>query len=251
MRFLLAFSLLLTSSAAIGQVVGGMDFKLEKLYMDEKWEDLGDRAQRMTEDDKHKKDPEPYLYVSMAYYQINQANDAKLNEAYPKALADAVKYAGKFRSKDKEGTWFNDNISYFDDLKKAVIADASAYVDDPKKLRVAVTSYKNLSKAIPEDHNILFFKGVLEQMNRNDGEAERNIKDAMNGLATAYSDPKYKGNRVSNPLLEDGLIRWADLLMERSYADSARKTLDVWGAQFFPNSEKIKAKSESIALKKN
>lgn len=250
MRLFLAFSLFLTSTAAIGQVVGGMDFKLEKLYMDEKWEDLGDKAQRMTENDKYKKDPEPYLYVSMAYYQISQANDAKLNEAYPKALAEAVKYATKFRSKDKDNTWFNDNISYFDDLKKVVIADAAPFVDDPRKLRVAVTSYKNLSKAIPEDYNILFFKGVLEQTNRNDGEAERNIKEAMNGLATAYSDSKYKGSRASNHILEDGLIRWADLLMEKSYADSARKTLDVWGAQFFPNSEKIKAKSESIALKK-
>lgn len=233
------------------QVVGGMDFKLEKLYMDEKWEDLGFKALKMTEDDKYKKDPEPFLYVSMAFYQISQSNDAKLQEEYPKALADAVKYASKFRTKDKDNTWFNDNSEYFEQLKKTVIADAAQYVDEPKKLRVAVTSYKNLCKAIPEDNNILFFKGVLEAKNRNDAEADRNIVEAMKGLSAAYADPKYKPSKASVHVLEDGMLRWVDILVEKSYVDSARKTLDVWGAQFFPDSEKIKAKSASIALKKN
>lgn len=250
MKHLLPLIFIFSILNASAQVVGGMDFKLEKLYMDEKWEDLGFKAIRMTEDDKYKKDPEPFLYVSMAFFQISQGNDAKLQEEYPKALADAVKYATKFRSKDKEGTWYQDNKDYFEELKKVSIADASIHVDDPKKRRVAVTSYKNLNKAVPEDFNILFFKGVLESMNRNDAEADRNIVEAMNGLATAYADPKYKPSKASVNLLEDGMMRWADLLIEKSYVDSARKTLDVWGTKFFPNSEKIKTKAESIALKK-
>lgn len=235
---------------ATAQVVGGMDFKLEKLYNEEKWEDLGDKALRMTEDEKYKKDPEPFLYLSMAFYQISQSNDAKLQEEYPKALADALKYAVKFRSKDKEGTWFVDNKDYFEELKKASIADAAQYVDDEKKRRNAVTAYKNLTKAIPEDYNLLFFKGVLETMTRNEAEADRNIIDAMKGLSAAYTDPKYKPSKASVNLLEDGMIRWADLLIQKSYVDSARKTLEVWGTQFFPTSEKIRTKAESIALKK-
>lgn len=227
-----------------------MDFKLEKLYNDEKWEDLGDKAISMTEDDKYKKDPEPYLYASMAFYQISLSDDPGLKSAYPKALFEAVKYATKFRTKDKEGTWAKDNRDYLELLKKACIAEAAPHVDDPKKYRVAVTTYKNLVKAMPEDYNILFYKGMLEALTKNEGEAERNIKDAMNGLATAYADPKYKPSKVSAPLLEDGLVRYADILVEKAYVDSARKTLDVWGTKFFPTSEKIKAKSASIALKK-
>lgn len=250
MRHLLPILLFIGTTHATAQVVGGMDFKLEKLYNEEKWEDLGDKALKMTEDDKYKKDPEPFLYLSMAFYKISQSDDTKLKTDYPKALADAVKYATKFRSKDKDGVWYNDNKDYFEELKKAAIAEALPFVDDDKKRRNAVTSFKNLSKAIPEDHNILFYKGVLETMARNEAEADRNIIDAMSGLAKAYSDPKYRPSKSSVHLLEDGMIRWADLLIQKSYADSARKTLDVWGAQFFPNSEKIKAKSESIALKK-
>jgi hypothetical protein len=250
MKHILASVLVLSALTSIGQVVGGMDFKLEKLYNEEKWEDLGDRALKMTEDDKYKKDPEPFLYLSMAFYQISQSNDEKLKTDYPKALADAVKFATKFRSKDKEGTWYQDNKDYFEELKKAAIADAMPYVDDDKKRRNAVTAFKNLSKAIPEDHNILFYKGVLETMARNEAEADRNIIDAMKGLSASYADSKYKPSKSSAYLLEDGMIRWADLLIQKSYVDSARKTLDVWGKQFFPNSEKIKSKAESIALKK-
>jgi len=250
MKHLLPLIFLFSIVNASAQVVGGMDFKLEKLYMDEKWEDLGFKAIKMTEDDKYKKDPEPFLYVSMAFFQISQGNDAKLQEEYPKALADAVKYATKFRSKDKEGTWYQDNKDYFEELKKAAIADAAPFVDDDKKRRNAVTAYKNLTKAIPEDYNLLFYKGVLETMTRNEAEADRNIVEAMKGLSASYADPKYKPSKASVHLLEDGMIRWADLLIQKSYVDSARKTLDVWGTQFFPNSEKIKTKAESIALKK-
>jgi len=251
MKLFIAFAFALSTLSVSAQVVGGMDFKLEKLYNSEKWEDLGDKAITMMEDEKYKKDPEPYLYASMAFYKISQAeNDPKLKEAYPKALFDAVKYATRFRTKDKDGTWYKDNYDYFEELKKASIAEAAPYVDDEKKRRTAVSTYKNLNKAVPEDFNILFYKGLLETLTRNEGEAERNIKDAMNGLALAYSDPKYKPSKVSAPLLEDGLIRFADALIAKSYVDSARKTLDVWGTKFFPNSEKIKAKSASIALKK-
>lgn len=250
MKHLFAIALLFSTCHSFAQVVGGMDFKLEKLYNEEKWEDLGDKAIGMTEDDKYKKDPEPYIYASMAFYKISQSDDASLLAAYPKALFEAIKYATRFRSKDKDGTWFKDNKDYFEELKKAAIAEAAPNVDDEKKRRSAVTTYKNLVKAMPDDYNLLFYKGLLETLTRNEGEAERNIKDAMNGLAAAYADPKYKPSKVSAPLLEDGMIRFADALIAKSYVDSARKTLDVWGVKFFPNSEKIKAKSASIALKK-
>jgi hypothetical protein len=250
MKHLIPVFLFIGISSSSAQVVGGMDFKLEKLYNEEKWEDLGHKALTMTEDDKYKKDPEPFLYLSMAFFKISQSDDAKLKTEYPKALADAVKYATKFRSKDKDGVWYNDNKDYFDELKKTAIAEALPFVDDDKKRRNAITSFKNLSKAVPEDYNILFYKGVLETMARNEAEADRNIIDAMSGLAKSYADPKYKPSKASAHLLEDGMTRWADILIQKSFADSARKTLDVWGTQFFPNSEKIKAKSESIALKK-
>jgi hypothetical protein len=240
---LFLFSIITSSLSA--QVVGGMNFKLEKIYMAEKYEDVAYKGMNMIENDKYKKDPEIYLYISMAWYEISQMNDEKMQEEYPKALRDAFKYAAKFVKKDRDGVWYEDNADFFEDLKKAGIADAAEYIDNPKKLRVAVSNYKYMTKAMPDDWNLLFFKGVLEQTNRNTGQAERDIQLAMTNLVQLYANPKYRPSKASKPILEDGFMRWTDIMLEQNYADSAKKTMN-WAVQFFPDSQKVAAKAESL-----
>ncbi|MCF8276203.1 MAG: hypothetical protein K9J17_05655 [Flavobacteriales bacterium] len=244
-RLSLAAVLFCISFSASAQVVGGMNFKLEKLYIEEKFEDVAYKGEKMLEDDKYSKDPEIYLYVAMAWYEISQTNDEKKKEEYPNALRDAFKYAARFYKKDKEGTWYDDNADFFNDLAKGGIAEAAQYVDDDKKLRNAVSTYKYMTKAMPEDYNLLFFKGVLENKNRNTGQAERDIQQAMNGLIPLYENPKYKPSKATAPALEDGMLRWTDAMLEMNYADSAKKTIN-WALKFFPESEKVKAKAEKL-----
>lgn len=244
----LLFAVLLTSilvSPASAQVIGGMNFKLEKLFLAEKYEDVAYKGINMIENDKYKKDPEIYLYISMAWYEISQFNDEKMEEEYPKSLRDAFKYAARFIKKDREGVWYEDNSDYFEDLKKAGIADAAQWIDDDRKRRNAVSTYKYMTKATPDDWNLLFFKGVLEHMNRNVGQAERDINTAMSNLVTLYENPKYRPSKASAPILENGLLRYTDIMMELNYADSARKTVG-WALKFFPESEKVIAKSASL-----
>lgn len=233
------------SYSASAQVVGGMNFKLEKLFIEEKYEDVAYKGINMVENDKYKKDPEIYLYIAMAWYEISQMNDEEMKEEYPKALRDAFKYAAKFAKKDKDGVWYEDNIDFFEDLKKAGIASAAEYIDDDKKRRNAVSDYKYMTKAIPDDPNLLFFKGVLEYMNRNTGQADRDVGMAMAALIQKYENPKYRPSKASKPVLEDGIVRWADIMMEQSYADSAKKTIE-WGLKFLPESDKIQAKGREL-----
>ncbi|MDB4655309.1 hypothetical protein OAE48_00525 [Flavobacteriales bacterium] len=233
------------ASTSSAQVVGGMNFKMEKLYMEEKYGAIISKGEGMIENDKYKKDPEIYLYISMSFFELSQSNDEDVQEDYPKALKNAFKYAAKFVKKDRDGVWYEDNGDFFEDLKKAGIADAAQWIDDPKKLRVAVSSYKYMTKAMPDDWNLLFFKGVLEQMNRNTGQAERDIAQAMTNLVQLYENPKYRPSKASKPVLEDGMIRWADIMLEQDYADSAKKTMN-WAIQFFPDNEKITAKAASF-----
>jgi hypothetical protein len=222
-----------------------MNFKLEKLFMAEKFEDVAYKGMNMIEKDKYKKDPEIYLYISMAWYEISQINDEKMGEEYPKALRDAFKYAARFIKKDRDGVWYEDNTDFFEDLKKAGIADAAEWVDNDRKRRNAVSTYKYMTKAVPDDWNILFFKGVLEHMNRNVGQAERDLNIAMINLIELYEDPKYRPSKATAAVLEDGLMRYTDILLEQNYADSARKTIG-WALKFFPESEKVAAKAESL-----
>jgi len=249
MKYLkLLFSALLTSVIVLpasAQVVGGMNYKLEKLYMAEKYEDVAYKGEGMIENDKYKKDPEIYLYISMAWYEISEMNDEKMEEEYPKALRDAFKYAARFVKKDREGVWFEDNADFFEDLKKAGIVEAAQWIDDDRKRRNAVSTYKYMTKAAPEDWNLLFFKGVLEHMNRNVGQAERDIQLAMGNLITKYENPKYRPSKASAPVLENGLLRYTDIMMELNYADSAKKTIG-WALKFFPESKKVIEKAESL-----
>lgn len=247
MKYISAFLslLIVTTMSVSAQVVGGMNFKLEKLYIEEKYEDVAYKGMKMIENDKYKKDPEIYLYIAMAWYEISQMNDEEMEEEYPKALRDAFKYAAKFAKKDRDGVWYEDNSDFFEDLKKAGIADAAQWIDDDRKRRNAVSNYKYMSKAMPDDPNLLFFKGVLEYMNRNAGQADRDISMAMQALIEKYENPKYKPSKASAPVLEDGLLRWTDIMLEQSYGDSAKKTIN-WALKFFPDSEKVAAKAEQL-----
>lgn len=229
----------------MAQVVGGMNFKLEKLFIEEKYEDVAYKGENMLENDKYKKDPEICLYISMAWYEISQMNDEAMKEEYPKALTDALKYASKFSRYDKEGVWAEDNADYLDDLAKAGIADAAQWVDDDRKRRNAVGIYKYMMKAMPNDPNILFYKGVLELMNRNAGQADRDIPQAMGMLIEQSQKERWKPRKATAGILEDGMMRWADLMMQQNYTDSAKKTIN-WGLQFMPDSEKLAAKGREL-----
>ena len=241
-------AMLLAAFGANAQVVGAMNVKFEKQYDQGKFEDCAYNAESMLENDKYKDDPEIMLWCAMCWYEVSQMNDAKKKEEYPKALQDAMKYVAKFRKKDKDGNMFRDNKDFFENLKKAVIAESAPHMDDDKKRRIAVTNYKALNKAIPEDNAVLFMKGVGEHLNKNVGEGDNNIKAAMKGLTTDFSNPKYKIGKVSGPLLQEAMGRYAEHLAKGGMQDSARKTMD-WAVKFFPDNEAVKAKAASIGTK--
>ena len=98
-----------------------------------------------------------------------------------------------------------------------------------------------MTRAMPDDHNLLYAKGVLEMQNFNEGQAERDINMAMTGLAAKYAKPNYRPIRATKGVLEDSMIKLSELLVEKSMKDSADKVLN-WAATWFPDSEKVKAK---------
>jgi hypothetical protein len=225
------------------QVIGGMNLKLETMWDKEKYEDIAYKGEGMVDNDKYKKNPEIYLWVSMAWYEISEINDPKMIEEYPKALDYGFKWAAKFRKKDKDGVMYEDNKDYFEDLKKAGVSRAAEYEDDPKKLRKATGIYKYMVRAVPDDFNALYKKGVLEFRARNEAEGERSINKAMKGLAAAYTNKRYRPSKATAGVLEDSMLEFSEMMLERSLKDSANKVLD-WAALWFPESEKVKAKIE-------
>ena len=70
------------------------------LFVDEKYEKCIYKAEGYTQGDDTKKDALPFLYVSMCLFEMSKQE--KYNADYPKASRDAIKWAEKYRKKDKD-----------------------------------------------------------------------------------------------------------------------------------------------------
>ena len=103
------------------------DFDELLMWMvDGKYEKVLYKAIRYTEDDDTKKEPVPYVFMSMAFFKISESSDEELLEKYSKALKDALKYASKFVKKDKEKEYISEYVDYFNDLRRATMNQAES-----------------------------------------------------------------------------------------------------------------------------
>ena len=133
MKYIIPFALFtLSSILSFGQ--NNYDDLLE-LVVDEKYERCLYKAVRYTEDDRTKKDPLPYLYMSMSYFRIHQGDDEKVKEKFPKAFKESLKYVVKHRKKDKENEYFAEFQDYFSELRLETMSEAEREVDNEKFTR--------------------------------------------------------------------------------------------------------------------
>ena len=89
------------------------------LYVDENYEKCFGKALNYTENEKTKKHPLPYLYVSMASFGMSQ--DHQYSESWPKAYSTALSFAKKYRKKDPDNTYAEDSQEYIDQLKEIIL----------------------------------------------------------------------------------------------------------------------------------
>ena len=147
----LASCLLLLASDLSAQVIGGELVKLEELYDKGKFEDCAYKAETYSENEKYAKNPEPYLYISMCYYEFHFSEDVKIKEYYKSALKDALKYAVKMKGYDKELNFYKDNSEYLDKLRQTCLEEAKALVDKKDYSKASSYYYKPLVKLDPDN----------------------------------------------------------------------------------------------------
>ncbi len=228
MRLLLLSTLFATifSTTATAQVVGGEFQKLFDLYAVEKYEACLIKAMKYTEDDRYRKSPEPYLYVSMCFHYINE-NINEFDELYyEKALYDAMKYAAKFRKKDKSGEMYANNTEYIEELTKTCIDEANYfYFDD--NFRKAAGVFRKIHKFLPEDAGLLYMVAVCQIRSRNLGEGVRNMNLALDSLRVKYANPAYEPMELTEKLLVRAFIDYSTYLEESGQKDSAESTIST------------------------
>lgn len=229
--------LLIGINLSNAQVKGGdpMFDKLFDLFVLEKYEDCAYKAENYTLKEKYRRAPEPYLYLSMCFFQISKTDYDV--EDYKDPLKDALKYAYKFRKKDKDTAVYNENKAYFNTLKAAGIVRVRSYYDD-QKYRKSSYFCNSILKFDKDNDHIRFPKGVYDLLSRN-SQGARDIGIAVKNLRKKYNDPEYKPDKVSESLLIEGFVVYSEYLYQLEQLDSAKATI-IMAKELIPDNRDLK-----------
>lgn len=212
------------------------------LYVDAEYEKLISKAERYTENDNTRKDPQPYLYLSKAYFEMSRLEDYR--DEYPKAFRDALKYASKYRRKDKELEYWDINEEFFAELRAEAMREADLYIADrdPRGLSQAARIYKSLVDIDPDDVGAgMMYSATLYTINRR-GEADVLMKDLGPKLVDVEVDDMTEDQKE---MLKFGLMFYAQYLNEDGRRDSARATMNL-GYQHFKEDNEFKLVYEEV-----
>ena len=244
LRYLFVLTLSFSYFIVEAQVNNPEFEKIAKKFNQGKFESAIESAESLIDNDKHRKKPEPYLWASMCYYEISKSDDEKLKQRWKNPLRNALKYAGKAVTKDKNGNLVENNAEYFETMKKEGVATASSWEKEGNHRKASYT-YKQIMKFAPEDAYVQFAKGVTDIRLNAYADAERTIVKAFPAIEEKYRNLDYEPDPISSPLLKPNVIYYIDHLIENSYTDSARN-VTMAARVFFPLDEEIKARLESL-----
>lgn len=217
----LLFTLFTLSSllATQAQVVNSDFQKLFDLYAMEKYEKCAFKAESYTRKDKYSRDAEPYLYMALCFYQAHVHPELFTNE-YPDALKDALKYAYKFRKKDKNGELYESNRYLLDKIREEALQQAKFYFND-EDYRKASSEFGRILKVMPDDVNLIFMTGVSMIEAKNLGEGQKLVTTALDSLRTFEKENRFVKDDVTHDMLIKGVISYTNYLDESNKLESA------------------------------
>lgn len=189
--------------------------KMIFLFVDEKYEKCLKMSLGFTQNDNYKREALPYLYASMSFYEI--ARKDALMEKYPKAMKDAMKYAYKYRKKDKELKYVGRYTDYFNELKDSSNQMAQHYYKT-EDYRKAASTYKAIVRFDPNDKIMQLWWGLSEVKAKNAGEGDRNIELAMEEI-----DENYIPSKVILWNTASGLEEYASYMESKGNYSGKRK----------------------------
>jgi hypothetical protein len=195
--------------------------ELLELVVDEKYERCLYKAIKYTENDKTKKDPEPYAYMSMAFFRISQSDDPDLRDKYPKAAKEAIKYLVKFVKKDKEGEFIGEFQDFISEVRVATVSEAEQHSDEDKYTK-SKGLYKYLTDIDENDPGAWLMRGHSEWMMKSKKDAKLSWEQAkkvldQNGIRNLRSEQV--------DLLKMAVIRNSEMLYEIGEREDARNWL--------------------------
>ncbi|HOY30102.1 MAG TPA: hypothetical protein PLR96_14090 [Flavobacteriales bacterium] len=211
------------------------------LYVDEKYEKCMEKALTYTEGDATKKDPLPFLYVSMCNYEMSKLE--KYATDYPKAGRDALKWAEKYRKKDKDKEFFNNYEDYWASLNTMAGETGENLIDDPKGLSKAKANFDAMTGYYPENPGPWLMLAIVQYKSNLAKEGDLSVA-AFDKAVAAAGDIKTLP-KDQQKLLKNALIRYADHLVAKGDRTKARKYAEI-GKDVFMEEPDFKGMWESL-----
>lgn len=231
---------------SVAQVKNSDFQKLFDLYTMEKYEHCAYKAEKYINKEKYRRDPEPYLYLAMCYYQAH-VHPEKFDSELDDPLKDALKYAYKFRKKDKTGELYEANRTLLDKIREEGLDQAKFYYNDGS-YRKAASEFNRILKVMPDDVNILFIAGVSEIMSRNETQGERHVTQALDSLRIYEANGTFEKDDVTHEVLIKAFVSYTDFLMEKEELDKAAEII-AFGRKLVPEDLKLKSQYKKVYAK--
>ncbi|MCB0764580.1 MAG: tetratricopeptide repeat protein [Flavobacteriales bacterium] len=233
LRTTLLFALLLTITSSLHAQKHVYD-DLLILYVDEEYEKCLWKADRYIEKDDTRRDPLPYLYMSMCSHEMSKLEKYTLDPEYRKVGRDALKYAEKFRKKDKNLEFFNNYEDYWAELN-TVAMDIGLALLDQGEYSKAKRQFDHMAGYYPENPGAWQMLALCQLKMK----LARDAKESMMEFNKAYAavpdiDRLPKDQKR---LLREGLIRYSEYLDSKGMVDSARTTIALGAEHFDENAE--------------
>lgn len=208
------------------------------LFVDEKYEKCLYKAEGYTLNEKTKKDPLPYLFVSRCYFQISKMDEFK--EKYPDPFKDAMKYISKYAAKDKDRKYAGDYEEFLSELRSSALGQAESQMDAQKYTK-AKTLYDQVADMDPNDAGSQIMLGITFTYMKAKKDAEIAFSKAMAILKEKKASmlPEQKN------LLKNSLMQYAVLLADQGNKTAAIEWLE-FGQEHFKEDPEFKVTYETI-----
>ena len=210
------------------------------LLVDAKYDKLLYKSMSYIEDEETRRDPLPYLYISMCYYEMSKLEE--YDEEFPRAFKDAVKYCVKYRKKDASGFYVAENAEYIDDLKIQTYEIAENYFQI-NKVSKAKSYYKYLVGMDPGDWGSWLLKGVTEASLNMKSESKISFSNGMKGIENLENIDDYWEGQVM--LLKMGIISYSEYLKENGKINEAKQLMAL-GYEFLKDDNEYKIVYDDI-----
>jgi hypothetical protein len=208
-------------------------------YVDEKYDKCVDKAYRYTQNDKTKRDPLPYLFASMSFFEISKNPEKWDDDEFKRAYKDAMSFAGKYYKKDKDLEYISEYEDFFTEFKLVILEETQNYMalNDIKGYKKALANMKKMVKFAPNDIGIWFIKSVCDYENKVKVDGLNSAKKAKELLAGLTSFENLKEEEQFS--LRLGLMQYAMYQKRIDEPTAAKEAIDM-GFEYFQDDEEYK-----------